>query len=99
MRGFQQAYQSGNPQLLESVLNSSQGDEIREKILTKRLQFDCLPQLHTEVENICGLLDCSKREFLEMAVREAIDQAEKTFMESFKRAHGDEFTNVYGVKE
>jgi hypothetical protein len=98
MRGFQQAHQSGNPMLLEHALNSSQGDEIREKILTKRLQFDCLPQLYTEVESICGLLECSKREFLEMAVREAIDQAQNTFMQAFKEAHGQEFTDVYGVE-
>jgi hypothetical protein len=98
MRGFQQAHQTGNHQALDMLLNTAQGDEIREKILTKRLQFDCAPHLYSEVESICGLLDCSKREFLEMAVSEAIAQAQKTFMESFKAAHGQEFMDVHGVK-
>ena len=95
MRGFESAYKSGNPELLEHVLNSDQGDEIREKFLTKRLQFDCLPQLHADVEQVCSLLECSKRQFLEMAVQEAIAKAEGIFMASFKQVHGLEFCDVY----
>lgn len=95
MRGFQSAYQSGNPQFVDHILNSEQGDEVRERLLTKRLQFDCLPELHAEVEETCSLLECSKREFLEMAVRDALDKAQTIFMESFKEVHGQEFTDVY----
>jgi len=80
------------------MLNSDQGDEIRERLLTKRLQFDCVPELHAEVETLCNLLDCSKREFLDMAVRDAVERAESTFMASFQEAHGQEFTTVYAPK-
>ena len=101
MRGFESAYQSGNPQILESILNSEQGDEVRSKFLTKRLQFDCVPELHAEVEETCSLLHCSKREFLEMAVRDGLDKGQTIFMDSFKEVDGREFTDVYapGAKE
>jgi hypothetical protein len=98
MRGFQTSYQTGNPQFLDAVLNSAQGDEIREKVLTKRLQFDCSPQLYEKVESLCALLDCSKREFLEMAVLDGLEQAHSVFEDAFKQAHGQEFTDVFGVK-
>lgn len=98
MRGFQHAHQTGNPQVLDMLLNSTQGDEVREKVLTKRLQFDCAPQLYADVESVCSLLDCSKREFLEMAVSESIAQAQATFMDAFKAAHGKDFMDVYGVE-
>jgi hypothetical protein len=99
MRGFQFAYQRGNPQLVEHALNSDQGDEIRAELKLKRLQFDCVSELYAEVESVCALLECSKREFLEMAVREAIDQAQSTFMDSFKEVDGRDFMDVYGVEE
>src|SRR5450830_934613 len=63
MRALQNAHTSANTQFLDHVLSGAQGDEIREKILTKRLQFDTTPVLYSMVENLCGLLDCSKREF------------------------------------
>lgn len=98
MRGLQMAYTSGNPQLLDHILASEQGDEVREKLLTKRLQFDTTPELYSKVEQLCTLLDCSKRQFLEMAVSDALDKAWAVFEDSFKEAHGEEFTTVYASK-
>lgn len=68
--------------------------KIKAELLTKRLQFDCHPELYAEVERVCALLSCSKRRFLEMAVLSALDKSEQIFMETFHDAHGQEFTTV-----
>jgi len=99
MRGFELAHTSANAVFLDHVLASEQGDEIREKVLTKRIQFDTTPQLFEELESVCSLLECSKREFLEMAVSEALDKARGIFEDSFKDASGQDFMDVFGVKE
>jgi len=91
MRALQNAHTSANTQFLDHVLSGAQGDEIREKILTKRLQFDTTPVLYSMVENLCGLLDCSKREFLEMAVVEACNKAEAVFGDTYVEATGHGF--------
>lgn len=99
MRGLQLAHTSANGSLLDHVLASEQGDEIREKVLTKRIQFDTTPQLYSELESVCSLLECSKREFLEMAVSQALEKARDVFEESFKEASGQDFIEVFGVKD
>ena len=96
LRGLDHAYNSSNTQLLDQFLDSDKGDEIRKSVLTKRLQFDTTPQLYSEVESICSLLCCSKREFL---VCDGINNAQAMFMAAFKDGSGTEFTDVYGVKE
>lgn len=98
MRAFQMAHTAGNPALLDHFLEGDQGDEVREKILTKRLQFDTTPELYSKVEQLCTLLECSKREFLEMAVSDALAKAWVVFEDSFKEASGQEFTTVYAPK-
>ena len=99
MRALQTALATNNTSLLDHLLAGSQGDELREKVLTKRLQFDTTPQLFSKVEELCSLLECSKREFLEMAVWEAITKAESVFMATFEDATGQEFTTTFAVKE
>jgi hypothetical protein len=99
MRGLQLAHTSANTALLDHVLSSEQGDEIREKLLTKRIQFDTTLQLFEELESVCSLLECSKREFLEMAVVEALNKARSVFENTFKESTGQEFIEVFGVKE
>lgn len=99
MRGLQTALATNNTSLIDHLLAGSQGDEMREKILTKRLQFDTTPELYARVESMCSLLDCSKREFLEMAVCDALDKAMTVFENTFKDATGQEFIEVFGVKE
>jgi hypothetical protein len=99
MRGFQHAHSTGGDLLIDSALNGEQGDEIRDTLKLKRIQFDTVPQLSDDLENVCALLECSKREFLELAVRDAINRAGEVFMDSFKEATGREFMDVYGVKD
>mgnify|MGYP000505814607 CR=1 FL=1 len=99
LRGLNQAYIASNSGFIDHLLNSEQGAEIRKTVFTKRLQFDTTPELYAEVESICSLLNCSKREFLEMAVCDGINKAQEIFMASFKDGSGRDFMDVYGVEE
>lgn len=99
LRGLDHAYTSTNRAFLNHLLEGEQSAEVRNNILTKRLQFDTVPELYAEVERICSLLDCSKREFLEMAVCDGINKAQAVFLASFKDASGHDFMDVNGVEE
>lgn len=91
MRGMTQAYDSKGTAFVDHFLNGEQGDQIREELKLKRIQFDTAAQLSTELENVCSLLECSKREFLEMAVWDAIDRAKASFFASYEEVAGHEF--------
>lgn len=95
MRGLQSAHTTSNSDFLDAVLQGESGEQIKAQILSKRLQFDCHAELYAEVESICGLLDCSKRQFLEMAVIDALEKAERIYMEAFKEGSGREFGEVF----
>lgn len=88
---FKTAHELQHSGLFDSFLNGSQGDELREQLSLKRLQFDTHPQIYSRVESVCALLECSKREFLEMAVWEACEKAESVFGATYKDATGHEF--------
>ena len=96
MRALQSAHTSTNQFLVDQMLDSESGDEIRQNLKLKRLQFDCAPSLHEEVENICLLLNCSKREFLEMAVRDSLEKAQGTFFSIYAETTGHEFGTPEG---
>ena len=87
LRGLNQAYIASNSGFIDHLLNSEQGAEIRKTVFTKRLQFDTTPELYAEVENMCQLLGCSKREFLELAARIPLLPAVKEYpLEEANRA-------------
>ena len=90
MRGLERAHISSNSDFLEHLLQGDQGERIKSEVLTKRLQFDTVPELYAKVESVCAMLDCSKRQFLEMAVVDAINKAESVFAETYKQASGRE---------
>jgi len=91
MRGLESAHISSNSDFLDALMNGESGEKIKTEFLTKRLQFDCTPELYAHVEQICALLDCSKRKFLEMAVCDAIKKAEDVFLATYEQAAGREF--------
>lgn len=90
MRGLERAHTSSNSDFLDYLLQGDQGERIKSELLTKRLQFDTAPELYAKVESVCSMLDCSKRQFLEMAVVDAINKAESVFAETYKQASGRE---------
>lgn len=100
MRAMQMAHNITNQPILDSMLNDSDnGPKIREEILTKRIQFDTTPELFAKLESVCSLLECSKREFLQMAVSESIAKAEAVFGNVFEDVAGQSFLDAFGVKE
>jgi len=97
MRGFQTAHSRVGAPFIDHFLNGESGDELRAELKLKRIQFDTVPQLYERLENACSLLDCSKREFLEMAVWDAIERSESVFMDSYKEAAGSDFLDDFSA--
>lgn len=88
MRALQQVSESGNQGLIDHFLAGAQGDELRAELKLKRIQFDTSSVLADKLDEVCNLLDCSKRVFLEMAVFEAITSAQKTFHQTYEDEMG-----------
>lgn len=95
MAGYLQASQFGNQRLVDHFLEGEQADKICSELKLKRIQFDTSPELAAKLENICNILDCSKRTFLEMVVAEAIQAAEAQFGEAFEDAYGMDFVEAH----
>ena len=99
MRGFQNSHSKIGSFLVDRALqDSEEGEKLRSELKLKRIQFDTFPDLYARLESVCSLLDCSKREFMQMAVWEAVDRAETVFMDSYKEASGRDFMDDFGVK-
>lgn len=99
MRALEWADKDSNSVLLDHLLAGKEGDGIRENMLTKRLQFDTTPELYAEVENVCTMLECSKRQFLEMAVCDAINKTNALFGATYEQAVGHPFGELVSDKE
>ena len=59
----------------------------------KRVQFDTLPEFSESLDNICSLLDTTRREFLERAMMDAIFRAEAAFLAAYKEATGQDYAD------
>jgi hypothetical protein len=79
--------------------DADNGPKIREEVLTKRIQFDTTPDLFAKLESVCSLLECSKREFLQMAVFESIEKAQAIFEDAFLQVSGQTLDQAFPVKE
>jgi len=88
---LRQADSFSNSTILECVIEGQTGEDLREKGALKRIQFDTSPVLYSKLENLCSMLNCSKRAFLEMAVIDAIEKAEAVFGETYQAATGHAF--------
>lgn len=86
--GLQSARTHRNADFTEAFLARP---DVQEQLGMKRVQFETVPQLYERLEGICGLLDVSKREFLEGALIDAIEAAEAKFHAVFEEATGREF--------
>lgn len=81
MRALESAYVSTNQGFVDHLLrqDEAQGGKLRQDMQLKRIQFDATAGLAEELDSVCGLLDVSKRQFLEGAVWEALDQAKTAY--------------------
>lgn len=87
MRALEHAYSSTNQAFVDHLLSDQEkGDKLRKELPLKRIQFDAAAVLADELEKVCGLLNCSKREFLEGAVSEALDRAQAAYFSTLEKA-------------
>lgn len=89
MRALESAYTSYNSRLLDDVLRGDQAEEVRGALKLKRIQFDASSELFERLETTCTALNCSKREFLEMAVTDAIEMAQRVYSETYRAETGE----------
>ncbi len=94
MQGYQLANTLKGSALIDAAIDSESG-LLQSELKTRRIQFDAAPLLTIELERICINFGCSKREFLEMAVSEAIARAETRFQEAFAEAAGHPIEDVF----
>lgn len=96
MKALLQASTEGNQRLVERLLEGEQADEACAQLKFKRIQFDSHAGLTEQLEEVCNLLDCTKREFLEMAVYEAVHRARETFFKTYQNETGCEYGTRVG---
>ena len=88
LAGLQSARTSRNADFVEAFLGRP---DVQEQLGLKRVQFETSPVLYERLEGICGLLDVSKREFMESALIDAIDAADSKFNAVYQEVTGREF--------
>ena len=91
MRALETAYASTNQSFVDHLLKPDEldGDRMRQSLQLKRIQFDATAGLADELDKICGLLQCSKRQFLEGAVYEAIERSSTAYFETLETVARD----------
>ena len=73
-KALDQVYSLGNRKIIDHFLDE-ENPVVQEQLGTRKIQFDASPELFQDLEEVVGVLDMSKREFIEAAVSDAIDQA------------------------
>lgn len=66
-----QAGQGLGGHLVDRLIEQGEG-----KVEVRNMCAKVSPQLYASLENVCGLLDMSKRQFIEAAVADAVEKAE-----------------------
>jgi hypothetical protein len=89
MRALESAYASTGSRLVDFALRDG-GSGQEAQLPLKRIQFDAWEGLAVELEKVCELLDCSKREFLEAAVVDAIGVAMGAYRSTLDRVREDD---------
>jgi hypothetical protein len=93
-KALHHAYISGNPGIVDMLLAGELkvGDgQMPSDLPLKRIQFDAWIGLSEELEQVCQLLEVSKREFCEVALVEALHKAKTKFFDAYRDATGEEF--------
>lgn len=88
MRGLEAAYQSSNAGALDIPAIK---DQLSSGGALRRVQFETLPEFVDLLENVCNLLGCTRREFLERSMLEAISKAEAEFLAAYREATGEDY--------
>jgi predicted ribosome quality control (RQC) complex YloA/Tae2 family protein len=92
MRAMERAYVSGNPQLMDLVADGTV--KVEGDLKLKRVQFDTSYALSEKLDEIAGLLEVSRREFLEKALCDALAKAEAAFLATYEEVAHEPFGEV-----
>jgi len=99
MRGYQLAEGYKGSRMVDLVLESESGDQLRDQLKLKRVQFDAAPQLYDELERVAGILECSKRQLMEMLMQEGLKRAEIIWQDAFEEAAGINIADAFPAAE
>lgn len=88
MRALQAAFPGGS--LIDAVLAENEGSVP----CIKRVQFDVHESLKDRLDTLCGLLSFSRREFMEAALIDALDLADRTFFGTYQDVTGVDFAEA-----
>ena len=90
MRAMQYARDFRNPRLVDMAIDDPDRDPAL-SVKLKRIQFDTSQEMSVKLDQVVGLLDVSRREFLESALGDALDRAEQVFFATFKEVAGYDY--------
>lgn len=79
-KALDQVYSLGNRKIIDHFLDQ-ENSVVQEQLGTRKIQFDASPELFQDLEEVVGVLDMSKREFLESAVSDALKKAHQIISE------------------
>lgn len=88
MRGLQAAYDDTGRDIARVP---GLADQAIEAGALRRVQFEATPELVEQLDIMCNLLGCTRREFLERATLEAIHRGQEAFCASYREATGRDF--------
>ncbi len=71
-------YSLGNRKLLDRFLEDP---AMQDQLGTRKIQFDAISETFSDLEEVVGILNMSKREFLEAAVSDALEKAHQIINE------------------
>lgn len=86
MRALESAYISTNQTFVDRLLTDP---ESAKNMPLKRIQFDAWEGMVEELESVCSLLECSKRQFLEGALAEALTNAKAAYFSTLDKVAAD----------
>lgn len=86
MRALESAYISTNERFIDHMLSDEEkAEEHRKNLRLRRVQFDAYEPLIEEMDSLCQLLECSRRQFLEGAMVDAIEKARSLYAATLER--------------
>lgn len=91
-KALSQVYASNNSAMLDHVLQAD--SSLVEKLKMRNVCALIDSELFTRLEDACGILSLSKREFIEAALIEGLNQADKIIAEEGVYAHLEAMTAV-----
>lgn len=86
MRALESAYISTNQTFVDHLLKDPDASK---HVPLKRIQFDAWEGMVDELESVCALLECSKRQFLEGALAEALTSAKAAYFSTLDKVAAD----------